>query len=448
MTHTAGAKVRAIAAEVIDAVVSGGQSLDAAIAKNEPRILADDRSLLRMLCYGSLRHHWQLQSWIGQLISKPLRKRDRVVNALLGIGLYQVTQMRIPDHAVVSQTVEAARLLRRPKLAGLVNACLRRFVREDLAAAGPADEVSEWNHPAWMITKIREDWPDDWQAILQANNERAPMWLRANVSRNSAEQYLQRLRDADIDAEIIAGMPDAVRLKNPRAVEDLPGFAAGDASVQDAAAQIAARWLLVDLPPSKIRRRLLDACAAPGGKTGHLLEIGADAISLLAVDSDESRVAGISENLDRIGRDATIIAADASKPEQWWDGVPFEGILLDAPCSATGVIRRHPDIKLLRRNSDIDRLARVQCQLLRALWSLLAPGGTLLYATCSVIAAENEQVTGQFLMEHDDAIENDVLPNNNIRDLMRRKACGYQILPGEAGMDGFYYAALQKKKVS
>ena len=221
-----------------------------------------------------------------------------------------------------------------------------------------------------------------------------------------------------------------------------------DASVQDAAAQIAARWLLVDLPPSKIRRRLLDACAAPGGKTGHLLEIGADAISLLAVDSDESRIAGISDNLDRIGRDATIIAADASKPEQCWDGVPFEGILLDAPCSATGVIRRHPDNKLRRRNSDIDALARVQRQLLRALWSLLAPGGTLLYATCSVIAAENEQVTGQFLMEHDDAIENDVLPNNNIRDLMRRKTCGYQILPGEAGMDGFYYAALQKKKVS
>ena len=444
---SAGAKVRAVAAEVVDAVVSGGQSLDAAIARNEPRIVADDRSLLRMLSYGSLRHYWRLQGWVDQLISKPLRQRDKVVNALLVIGLYQIAEMRIPDHAVVSETVEAARQLRRPKLAGLVNACLRRFVREDLAATAPSDEAAEWNHPLWLIERIRKDWPDDWQAILTANNERAPMWLRANPCRNAAEQYLHRLQEAGMAAELLAAVPDAVRLKEPQAVENLPGFAAGDVSVQDAAAQVAARWLLGDLNPDA-GYRVLDACAAPGGKSGHLLELGGDKLSLLAVDSDESRLTSISQNLQRIGRDATIIAADASKPEQWWDGTPFDGILLDAPCSASGVIRRHPDIKLLRRASDIASLAACQYSMLEALWPTLAPGGTLLYVTCSVIAAENDEVTGKFLAQHSDALENDVLPNNNIHDLMRRKVCGYQILPGSAGLDGFYYAALQKKKVS
>jgi 16S rRNA (cytosine967-C5)-methyltransferase len=445
---TAGAKVRAVAAEVVDAVVSGGQSLDAAIAKNEPRIAEGDRSLMRMLCYGSLRHYWRLQGWLDQLVSKPLRKRDRIVNALLVVGLYQIAEMRIPDHAVVSETVEAARQLRRPKLAGLVNACLRRFVRENIAATEPTDEPSEWNHPAWLIEQVRKDWPDDWQAILTANNERAPMWLRVNSSRNSAEHYLQRLREVDMEAELLAGAPGAIRLKEPQAVENLPGFAAGDASVQDAAAQIAAHWLLGDLELNKATYKVLDACAAPGGKSGHLLELGGDNLSLLALDSDASRITSISENLQRIGRDATIIAADASKPEEWWDGIPFDGILLDAPCSASGVIRRHPDIKLLRRATDLVSLAACQQSMLEALWPTLAPGGTLLYATCSVLAAENDEVTGKFLTEHGDAVENEVLPNNNIRDLMRRKACGYQILPGLAGLDGFYYAALQKKKVS
>jgi 16S rRNA (cytosine967-C5)-methyltransferase len=445
---TAGAKVRAVAAEVVDAVVSDGQSLDAAIARNEPRIAAEDRSLLRMLCYGSLRHYWRLCSWLDQLISKRLRKRDRVVNALLVIGLYQIARMRIPDHAVVSETVEAARQLRRPKLAGLVNACLRRFVRENLAATEPADAASEWNHPGWLIEQIRKDWPEDWRAILTANNERAPMWLRANISRNSAEQYLSRLQEAGMDAELVAGIPDAVRLKEPQAVESLPGFMAGDASVQDAAAQIAARWLLGGLNPDEATYRMLDACAAPGGKSGHLLEVGGDNVSLLAVDNDESRITSISQNLQRIGRDATIIAADASKPEEWWDGIPFDGILLDAPCSGSGVIRRHPDIKLLRRPTDLVSLAACQQSMLEALWPMLVPGGTLLYATCSVLAAENDEVTEKFLTEHNDAVENDVLPNNNVRDLMHRKACGYQILPGSAGLDGFYYAAVQKKKVS
>jgi len=443
MTDATGAHTRAVSAEIVDAVVCGGQSLDAAIKKNEERVSTNDRSLLRMLCYGTLRYHWTLQEWIDQLVARPLRKQDRVVNALLAVGLYQIVEMRIPDHAVVSETVEAARRLRRPKLAGLVNACLRRFVREDLSSKDPLGDESKWNHPGWLIKRFRTDWPDDWEAILTANMERAPMWLRANSSRNSAEQYRQRLRAHGLDAELLDAVPDAVRLKEPQAVDKLPGFAAGDASVQDAAAQIAARWLL-----QGVTGRVLDACAAPGGKSGHLLEIGGDGISLVCVDSDESRTQSIADNLARIDRNATIIAADASKPKEWWDDEPFDAILLDAPCSASGVIRRHPDIKLLRRESDLTSLTALQRELLEALWPTLAPGGTLLYATCSVLAAENDEVTEQFLADHGDAIENDVLPNNNIRDLMRRKGCGYQILPGSAGMDGFYYAALQKKKVS
>ena len=216
-----GAKVRADAAEVVDAVVSSGLSLDAAIAKNEPRIAPGDRSLMRMLCYGSLRHHWRLRAWINQLVQKPLRKRDSVVESLLAVGLYQITSMRIPDHAVVSETVEATRTLGRPKLAGLVNACLRRFTRDNIAASS-IDELAKWNHPGWMIERIRKDWPDDWEAILTANNERAPMWLRANASRNSAEQYKERLIAADMKADLIDGIPDAVRLVEPCAVEDLP----------------------------------------------------------------------------------------------------------------------------------------------------------------------------------------------------------------------------------
>ena len=437
---SSGAELRAVSAEIVDAVTHQGQSLDAAIVSHETRIAARDRSLLRMICYGSLRQHWQLMAWVDQLIEKPLRKRDRVINALLAIGLYQIAEMRIPDHAVVSETVEAARQLKRPKLAGLVNACLRRFVRDGMAELPATSPSAIWNHPDWMINTLKNDWPDDWQTILEANNARAPMWLRANASRNSAEEYLERLSKEDMIATLQPEIVDAVKLAEPQSVENLPGFAEGDVSVQDGAAQIAGRWLA-----GLVSGRVLDACAAPGGKSGHLLELGDGRINLLALDIDEERNVSIADNFARLGRSATIIAADASKPEEWWDDEPFDGILLDAPCSASGVIRRHPDIKLLRRRSDLERLAKLQKRLLEALWPLLKEGGTLLYATCSVFAAENEQIMKEFTGSHADAFEHDLLPNNNIRDLMRRMAVGYQILPGTADLDGFYYAALQKK---
>ncbi|NCF14410.1 MAG: 16S rRNA (cytosine(967)-C(5))-methyltransferase RsmB [Gammaproteobacteria bacterium] len=435
-----GAKTRAVAAEVVDAVAGGGQSLDAAITRLETRVGPEERSLLRMLCYGTLRNYWQLQYWIGHLIDRPLKKRDNVINALLAVGLFQLCDTRIPDHAAVSQTVEAARLLRRPKLAGLLNACMRRFQRENLAEARGGNDEATWNHPQWLIDKLRVDWPDDAEDILAANNARAPMWLRANSSRQSAPQYQQRLADVDIEAELLESVPDAVRLIEPKSVESLPGFADGDASVQDAAAQIAARWLMEKAPT-----RVLDACAAPGGKSGHIHELGGPDLELTAIDNDEIRIERVRENHKRLGSNATITVADASNLGEWWDGTPFDAVLLDAPCSATGVIRRHPDIKLLRRASDIDELGALQGAILSALWPLLAPGGRLLYVTCSVLSAENDDVVRDFLEANDDAEEGPVLPNYNIRDLMRRTACGYQVLPGTADMDGFYYACLEKK---
>ena len=436
----AGARTRAVAAEVVDAVVVGGQSLDAAIAEREAGVTPADRSLLRMLCFGVVRNHWRLQYWIGQLLDRPLRKRDSVINALLAVGLFQLCDTRIPDHAAVSQTVEAARQLRRPKLAGLLNACMRRFVRESLAEKPVPDDPGRWNHPQWLIDRLRQDWPDDAEDILEAGNSRAPMWLRANSRRQSAQEYQARLAGEGKMAELLEGVPDAVRLAEPCGVDELPGFMDGDASVQDAAAQIPARWLMANSPG-----RVLDACAAPGGKSGHLLELGGDGFDLTAIDNDAQRVESVRENHGRLGLDATIRVADASKPKEWWDGTPFDAVLLDAPCSATGVIRRHPDIKLLRRASDIDNLSDLQRAILSAMWQVLSPGGRLLYVTCSVLAAENDGVVQGFLETNDDAVEDTVLPNNNIRDLMRRKACGYQVLPGTAGLDGFYYACLVKK---
>ena len=434
-----GARLRATAAEVVNDVVSVGRSLDAALAKNEKQVAEDDRSLLRLLCYGTLRHHWRLMFYVGALLDRPLRARDSVITELLAVGLYQLNDTRIPDHAVVSQTVEAARQLRRPKLAPLVNAILRRALRDRIFENEPSDESAVHDHPVWILDALMADWPEDWREIVAANNARAPMWLRVNPACGTAADYQIRLEEDGIESELLEGAAQAVRLVDPQPVEALPGFGAGHVSVQDAAAQLAAPCLL-----DGVTGRVLDACAAPGGKTGHLLEVAGGQIEVTAVDISSARLVSVRENLDRLGFNATLIAADASKPSEWWDGEPFNAILLDAPCSASGVIRRHPDIKHLRRATDIPELARLQASLLETLWPLLAPGGRLLYVTCSVLAAENDEVVARFLKTTNDAREDDVLQNNNIRDLMRDKACGHQILPGTAGLDGFYYAGLKK----
>lgn len=440
-----GARTRARAAEAVDAVVTNGRSLDGALAVAEKSIVPSERSLLRMLCYGTLRFHWRLRSQLSLLLDRPLKARDSVIESLLAIGIYQLTDTRIPDHAAVSMTVEASRILRRPKYASLINAVLRNFLRGNLRAEIPRNEEARYSHPAWLLERLRNDWPDDWQQIAEAGNRAAAMWLRVNTGKITRDDYLSLLRAADRSADeaptnaVIAGFDQAVKLAQPRPVDELPGFQDGLVSVQDAAAQLAAPWLL-----KCGGKRILDACAAPGGKTAHLLERADPAAVLTAVDVDADRLVKLRENLERLGFSATVLAADASDPKQWWDGVPFDRILVDAPCSASGVIRRHPDIKLLRRADDVEALARSQLGILGALWPLLEPRGRLLYVTCSILCEENEAVIGEFLKSRQDAKEDHALPNNNIRDLMHRKTCGYQILPGIQDLDGFYYACLTK----
>jgi 16S rRNA (cytosine967-C5)-methyltransferase len=437
---TAGAAVRASAAEVVDAVLRNGRSLDDALFAAEEKLQVTEHALLRMLSFGALRSYWQLQSWIDVLLERPLSAKDKIVESLLLIGLLQISDSRIPDHAAVSATVEAARLLRKPKHAGLVNAILRRFMRDQLADSAPAGEVARFNHPAWLIDAIRADWPDDWRQILQANNERAPMWLRVNNRRVATDRYLQRLSEHGIVAQAFDASAATLLLERAVPVAALPGFTTGEVSVQDAAAQLAAPWLLA----GGLGGRILDACSAPGGKSAHLKELGGSAIELTAIDNDPVRLNQVEANFERLGLSATIAPGDASNSDEWYTGQAFDGILLDAPCSASGVIRRHPDIKHLRRPSDIGRLAKLQGEILRALWPLLLPGGRLLYVTCSVFTEENNAVIGAFLATHDNARETDMLHNNNIRDVMRRKSYGYQVLPGTRGMDGFYFACLEK----
>lgn len=440
-----GARTRARAAEAVDAVVSQGRSLDAALARAEESISLSERSLARALCFGTLRFHWRIRSQLRVLLDRPLKARDCVIESLIAIGIYQITDTRIPHHAAVSMTVEASRLLRRPKYASLINAVLREFLRSNLAAGEPADDEARYSHPAWLLERLRRDWPDHWPGIVEAGNRQAPMWLRVNTARQSRASYIGELEesgeamDEGAPHRPIAGFDQAVRLVRPRPVDKLPGFSAGRVSIQDAAAQLAAPWLL-----RRGGTRILDACAAPGGKTGHLLELAGPGADLTAVDVDASRLEKVRENLARMALSATLIVADASKPDEWWDGTRFDRIMLDAPCSASGVIRRHPDIKLLRRAEDIGALAALQLAFLHALWPLLEANGVLLYVTCSVLTEENDAVVQKFLESHADAREDEALLNNNIRDLMQRKTCGYQILPGCQDLDGFYYACLEK----
>ncbi len=443
-----GARTRARAAEAVDAVVNQGRSLDTALAQAEAGINPSERGLARALCYGTLRFHWRLRSQVSALLDRPLKAKDSVIESLIAVGIYQLTGTRIPDHAAVSMTVDASRVLRRPKYASLINAVLRNFLRKNMQAAEPVDEEARYSHPAWLLERLRCDWPDHWLEIVEAGNRQAPMWLRVNINRQSQAGYINELKEfqesgqsADDAAshQVIAGFDQAVKLASPRPVSELPGFSDGQVSVQDAAAQLAGPWLL-----RGGAKRILDACAAPGGKTGQLLELAGPHADLTAIDLDEDRLDKVRENLARLGLSATVLAADASTPDEWWAGAQFDRILLDAPCSGSGVIRRHPDIKLLRRAEDIATLAGSQLALLRALWPLLEANGRLLYATCSVLTEENDAVVREFLKTQADARENDALPNNNIRDLMQRKTCGYQILPGNQDVDGFYYACLER----
>jgi 16S rRNA (cytosine967-C5)-methyltransferase len=424
---------RAAAADILVEVVREGRSLTSALEQaftNE--FSAKDRTFIQAVCYGVLRWYWRLNPLLGLLTRKPI-KDDRIRMIAL-IGFYQIGHMRVAPHAAVSETVEAVQYDAWAK--PLINAILRNYQRnrEELESQLDASPSSALAHPQWLYDKIRRDWPDQVETILKANNEHPPLTLRANLSKGSREQLQVKLSEAGMASLSLEQVPTAIVLAEATSTELIPGFKCGELSVQDAAAQIAAT--LLDLAPGQ---RVLDLCAAPGGKTCHILEACPELSELVALDVDAARLERVKSNLTRGGLTAHLITGDATQPSSWWDGRPFDRILVDAPCSATGVIRRHPDIKVLRKPQDIARLAETQRTILEAAWTMLAPGGTLVYATCSVLRQENSDVISAFLGEHPEAKES-LLPEM----FGQAQPHGRQILPGTDGMDGFFYARLEK----
>lgn len=430
------ASVRARAAELVSLVADRGRSLDS--ERFDEQSSAQERGLLRSLTYGTVRWHIRLHALLVELLDQSPQKLDPEIRALALVGLFQLFHTDIAPHAVVAETVEAVRVLRRPRAAGLINAVLRRAQREGTALLQDIDHslAVRTAHPDWLVDVLMRDWPTEAESMLDANNQHPPFWLRVNRRRSTRDEYAARLLKDGIASRASEYAPDALLLDKASDVRSLPGFREGAVSVQDAAAQLAAP--LLKLAPGQ---RVLDACAAPGGKTCHMLELEPELAELVAVDIAPSRLKRIRENLDRLGLGATLLAGDASQPQAWWDGKPFDRILLDVPCSATGVIRRHPDIKLLRRAEDIDALSARQLTLLQQLWTLVAPGGRLVYASCSALRAENAAVVAQFLAEYEDAHDGTPQWDLRVRD---DPGPGLRIVPGEADMDGFYYACIDK----
>jgi len=426
---------RALAAQALAEVALRGASQRDATERYAPR-LADprDRALFTALVSDGARWWLRFDAALDRLLDKPLRQKEPAVHALLVLGLVQLEILELPDYAAVAATVQAARALERPRLAGLVNAILRRWQRErvELLAALDAKPQTRHAHPAWLAKAIASDWPAQADAVMAADNVEPPLMLRANRRRTTRENLLERLREAGYTVDAHAWLADAIVLPHSTDVTRMPGFAEGHFAVQDGAAQIA-----TDLAQTRDGLRVLDACAAPGGKACHLLE-RAD-VALTALESDAGRARRISQNLERLGLSAELVIGDAGQPDAWWDGRPFDRILIDAPCSATGVLRRRPDVRLHRRDSDIAALAAQQRRILEALWPLLAPGGRLLYVTCSLLKAENEAVVGEFLASRPEArVAPIALPAG------QAAAAGWQILPGDGDLDGMYYAVLER----
>jgi 16S rRNA (cytosine967-C5)-methyltransferase len=429
------ANPRALAAQALSRIVRDGISLRAASATFSTKLGdARDRALLSALLHAGARWWLRFDAALAGLLERPLHEREPQVHALLVLGLVQLQILGLPEYAAVAATVEAARALGKPKLANLVNAILRRWLRErDARNAGlDADMVTRTAHPSWLIKSIAADWPNHADAILAANNAQAPLWLRVNCRRITREELVASFAAEGIETQAPSALPQALVLAQSLDVTRLPGYVEGWFSVQDGAAQFAAGLL-----DARSGMRVLDACAAPGGKAAHILET-AD-VDVLALDRDPQRLPRMHENFARLGLAADVRAGDAGEPSSWWDGRRFDRILLDAPCSASGIIRRQPDIKLHRRASDIPALAAQQTRLLDALWPMLAPGGRLVYATCSLLAAENAACINGFLARHADALAQPVALDWHIA------GAGMQNLPGDGGMDGFFYAIVDKR---
>ena len=434
--------IRALAAKCCYAVIDQGRSLSDELPKQQDKLIGKDKGLLQEICYGVLRYLPELENDVSQLVQKPIKGKQRVFHFLLLVGVYQIRYMRIPDHAAVSETVAATKTLKNDHMKGLVNAVLRGFLRTLEAESKQENKTDKkipdpikYNHPGWFIKKVQQAYPEQWQAILDANQKKPPLWLRTNQQHHTSEQYQALLIEAEIEIANVEPNSQAIELAKPLDVAKLPGFDDGWVSVQDGAAQQAAR--LLDCQPNDV---VLDCCAAPGGKTCHIIEQTPDIASMTAIDIEEGRLTRVHENLDRLNLTAEVIAADAATKD-WWSGEQFDRILLDAPCSGTGVIRRHPDIKWLRKADDIDKLVILQQQILDNIWSLLKPGGTLLYATCSILPEENCQQISRFIEQNQDVQLVAINSDNPDTD---ENAIGWQLLPDTENMDGFYYAKLLK----
>lgn len=427
---------RLAAARALAAVLSGKASLNSSLPAQLDKVEVRDRGLTQDLAFGTARWQPRLSALAERLLQKPFKKADADVEALMLVGLYQLLYTRIPAHAAIGETVGCADKLKKPWAKALLNAVLRRAQREssDIFAELERDPVVRTAHPRWLQKSLKAFWPEQWEAICAANNAHPPMILRVNRRHHNREAYLQLLHDAGIEASACQFSADGILLAQACDVRSLPGFDLGWISVQDEAAQLAAD--LLDLAPGQ---RVLDACCAPGGKTCHVLEAEAKLDAVVAIDLEAKRLTRVRENLDRLGLDAQLIACDARDTASWWDGKGFQRILLDAPCSATGVIRRHPDIKLTRQADDIAALAALQGELLDALWPTLEVGGILLYATCSTLPTENTEVIEAFLARTPGARELDLATQAGVR-----QPHGRQLLAQEGGHDGFYYAKLIK----
>lgn len=435
--------IRALSAKCIYAVIDQGRSLNDELPKQQEKAEGKDKALMQEICYGVMRYLPELENDVRGLMKKPLTGKQRVFHFLILVGVYQIKYTRIPDHAALSETVEATTQLKNKHLKGLINGVLRNFQREYLKTQDSPKNVElpdpiKFNHPGWFIKKVQSAYPEQWQDILFANQERPPMWIRVNQQHHSVEAYKELLAQAEIDIQYTDDLSGAIALTQAVDVNKLPGFSDGWVSIQDGAAQQAAR--LLDAQSGDI---VLDCCAAPGGKTCHIIEHTDNLGSVTAVDIEEKRLVRVEENLARLNLDALVIVGDAAQPDTWWDKTPFDRILLDVPCSATGVIRRHPDIKWLRKAQDIEKLVELQEEILKSIWSLLKPGGTMLYATCSILPEENAEQINKFISSHSDA---ELIPLNE-----NTKKIGWQLLPhsnlqNQPSMDGFYYAKLKKLK--
>ena len=435
------ASARALSAYAVARVLREGVTLDAAL--KDALVAADPKffSAVRSLSYGAVRGYFRHEAVLAKLLSQSVRSLDFLVRALLSVALYELEDERTPEYAVVDAAVMTAKATDAHRASGLINAVLRRYLRERKALDLEIGRRPDTRHaaPIWLADRFRADWPVRWTQLLAASDAQAPMWLRVNSRMTTTAGYLEELRGAGISARGEERVPYAIVLDSPCDVQELPGFAAGMVSVQDLGAQCVAFPLGLggDL-------RVLDACAAPGGKTALIAEREPDLKKLVAVDIDPHRLARVRENLSRGGLHAEVLAADAVHPKDWWDGVPFDRILLDAPCSGLGVIRRHPDIRLRKSPSDIDKLPALQSKLLHSSWDLLAPGGRLVYVTCTVTRSENHDLIAAFLAATPGATIVPAEAWQGWPGFGEADEFGRQILPGEAGADGFYYAALTK----